>query len=182
MSPASHQTARLTRGKHSDPEHGTCVMELASMLAGEAFGDHPRSVCPVVASFLRSYNDGVGDDLRDDLYRYAAEAVGTGGRADVTVARARLCHDWIFVHRPALLGRPRLLRSGLSDWPVLTARPEDPAIGTLAGRLAARLTRRRRPGAHASALALVDRMLDPALAAREPDLVSRADVPARAGW
>ena len=27
------------------------------MLAGEPFTDQPESVCPVIASFLRAYND-----------------------------------------------------------------------------------------------------------------------------
>ena len=27
------------------------------MLAGEPFSDHPESVCPVIGSFLRAYND-----------------------------------------------------------------------------------------------------------------------------
>jgi hypothetical protein len=44
---AGHQTARLSKGRDTSPEHGTCVMELASMLAGEPFSDAPRSVCPV---------------------------------------------------------------------------------------------------------------------------------------
>jgi len=45
MGPVTHQTIRLSRGKHSSPEEGACVMELASMLAGEPFSDHPcRSV------------------------------------------------------------------------------------------------------------------------------------------
>jgi hypothetical protein len=43
-------------------------MELASMLAGEPFSDQPKSVCPVVAAFLRGYNDAVDDETRQDLY------------------------------------------------------------------------------------------------------------------
>ena len=53
----SYQTIKLSTGKHSSPEVGACVMELASMLAGEPFSDHPESVCPVIGSFLRAYND-----------------------------------------------------------------------------------------------------------------------------
>jgi len=34
-------------------------MELASMLAGEPFSDHPDSVCPTIAGFLRAYNEFV---------------------------------------------------------------------------------------------------------------------------
>jgi hypothetical protein len=39
MSPVSHQTIKLSKGKHRAPEDGACVMELASMLAGESFTD-----------------------------------------------------------------------------------------------------------------------------------------------
>ena len=67
MSPATHQTIKLSKGKHSSPESGACVMELASMLAGEQFTDHPWSVCPVVGSFLRAYNDAIDDDRRQDV-------------------------------------------------------------------------------------------------------------------
>ena len=57
MSSVSYQTIKLSTGRHSSPEVGACVMELASMLAGEPFTDQPESVCPVIASFLRAYND-----------------------------------------------------------------------------------------------------------------------------
>ena len=58
----SHQTVRLRRGKHASPEKGVCVMELASMLAGEPFSDRPQAVCPVIGAYLRSYNDVVDSD------------------------------------------------------------------------------------------------------------------------
>jgi hypothetical protein len=51
------------------------------MLAGDRFTDRPRSVSPVVAALLRCYNDGLEDDRRQDLYRFAAAAVGTRDRA-----------------------------------------------------------------------------------------------------
>jgi hypothetical protein len=60
----SHQTVRLARGKHDTPADGACVLELASMLAGEPFGDQPRSVSPVIAAYLRTYNDGADDVSR----------------------------------------------------------------------------------------------------------------------
>src|ERR687896_348334 len=61
MTSVSHQTVRLSQGKHRGPDHGACVMELSSMLAGEAFSDRPRCVDPVIAGFLRTYNDGIDD-------------------------------------------------------------------------------------------------------------------------
>ena len=67
-SPApSHQTVRLAKGKHRSPEDGACVMELASMLAGESFSDHPASVCPAIAGFLRAYNDVIDYRPRQEL-------------------------------------------------------------------------------------------------------------------
>jgi hypothetical protein len=55
-------------------------MELASMLAGERFSDQPRAVCPIVAMVMRGYNDGIDDERRQELYPYAAAAVGTRDR------------------------------------------------------------------------------------------------------
>ena len=89
MSPVSHQTIKLSPGKHYSPDDGACVMELASMLAGEPFNDHPASVCPVLGSVLRSYNDSVDDDARQDLYAYAARVVGTRADADLLLVTAR---------------------------------------------------------------------------------------------
>ncbi len=57
------------------------------MLAGERFGDRPPSVCPVIGAILRVYNDNVDDDRRQDLYRFAADAVDT--RRDYAVQRLR---------------------------------------------------------------------------------------------
>src|ERR1700756_2774838 len=88
MSPVSYQTIKLSKGKHTSPEDGACVMELASMLAGEQFSDHPASVCPVIGSFLRAYNDSVDDNRRQDLYAYAARVVGTRTTAEGQRLRA----------------------------------------------------------------------------------------------
>jgi hypothetical protein len=92
--PASHQTVRIDRGKHAAPEEGACVMELASMLGGEDFSDRPRSVCPVVAGFLRGYNDLVDDERRQELYRYASEVVGSAGDRMLRWRRRRVLRRW----------------------------------------------------------------------------------------
>jgi len=94
MQSPTHQTVRLSKGRHSSPEHGACVMELASMLAGESFTDHPRSVSGAIATFLRSYNDIVDDDRRQDLYHYASAVVGTAGDETVEQARATRMIQW----------------------------------------------------------------------------------------
>jgi hypothetical protein len=50
----SHQTVKLSRGRHVSPASGMCVMELASVLAGERFSDHPQAVCPVIGALMRA--------------------------------------------------------------------------------------------------------------------------------
>src|SRR4051812_30234200 len=92
--PASHQTIRLDRGKHAAPEEGACVMELASMLGGEQFSDRPRTACPVIAGFLRGYNDLVDDDRRQELYAYAATVVGSAGDRTTRWRRRRMLRRW----------------------------------------------------------------------------------------
>lgn len=93
--PTSHQTVRLKLGRHSTPDRGACVVELASMLAGERFSDHPRSVCPVVASYMRALNDCLDDERRQELYPYAAAIVDTRGSRRLCVRRGRLCRSWL---------------------------------------------------------------------------------------
>lgn len=93
--PPSHQTLRLSAGRHSSPSDGVCVMELASMLAGEPFTDHPRAVAPTLASALRGYNDGLDDARRQTLKRYAAVAVGTPSDRRSERERRRLVQAWL---------------------------------------------------------------------------------------
>jgi predicted methyltransferase len=69
-------------------------MELASMLAGEPFTDHPASVCPVIGSFLRAYNDTIDDRRRQDLYAYASIIVGSRTSVDVQRRRAEYLTIW----------------------------------------------------------------------------------------
>ena len=81
MSAVSYQTIKISRGRHTRPDDGVCVMELASMLAGERFTDHPASVCPVIGSFLRAYNDLVDHGRRQGLYELASLVVGSRASA-----------------------------------------------------------------------------------------------------
>ena len=95
MGPVTYQTIRLSKGKHTSKDHGACVMELASMLADEPFSDHPASVCPVIASLLRAYNDSVDDRRRQDLYVYAARVVGSRGSAELERMRTEHVTAWM---------------------------------------------------------------------------------------
>src|ERR687884_1468311 len=90
----THQTVRLSAGRHRSPHAGACVMELASMLADEPFSDRPHSSSPVIGAFLRTYNDGVDDERRQDLYPLAALIVGTAGSRRIERDRASRCLEF----------------------------------------------------------------------------------------
>jgi hypothetical protein len=154
MPPISHQTIKLSRGRHSSPENGACVMELASMLAGESFSDHPRSVSRPIASFLRGYNDLLDDSRRADLYRYAAQTVGTAGPASVEEARVSRLLAWGDDH-----WRQRSARSILERMRLRRAQKERSTDPEPAGTYAVHAIGKVTDEAHAATLALVDELI-----------------------
>jgi hypothetical protein len=153
MSPVSHQTIKLSKGKHTSPEEGACVMEVASMLAGEPFTDHPASVCPVIASFLRAYNDSVDDGHRQDLYAYAARVVGSRASSRVQRARAERLAVWA----AEMLERrwSRYLMPSSMRALARRRRPPLDAVGSHAVHAISRHTDQT----HAAVLAMIDELL-----------------------
>jgi hypothetical protein len=137
-------------------------MELASMLAGERFSDRPASVCPVIGSILRAYNDNIDDRRRVDLYRYAAEAVGTRGDFELQHRRAEIAIAWARAGYEARYRRRcRLVRRQVepdSDW----------GPDGIAEYVVASLGRRGRDAAHAAMLWLLDRLIAMRGAGYEP--------------
>src|SRR5262249_24071144 len=149
MGPVSHQSIKLSRGKHQSPGQGACVMELASMLAGEPFSDQPASVCPVIGSFVRAYNDSIDDERRQDLYQYAAKVVGSRAGEEVQRARVQRLTAWGLALQQRRWTRllPRRLRS-------LAWMPELDVIGPQVVRAIAHHDDR----SHAEALELIDEL------------------------
>jgi hypothetical protein len=154
MREPTYQTVRLTKGKHSSPQQGVCVMELASMLAGEPFTDQPSSVSRSLAAFLRMYNDTVDDRRRQDLYAYASTAVGTACSERAEHDRIERLEAWteeMWDRRPhrALLRRAtrRWSRNRHTD-------SESAARGAI--KAIGRITDER----HARVLALVDELIE----------------------
>ena len=94
MSDITFRTIRVGKGAHASPARGACVMELASMLAGERFSDHPKSACPVIAGFLRSYNDLLPDGEHRHLYPLAALVVGSASTWSVRRRRTLRLLEW----------------------------------------------------------------------------------------
>jgi hypothetical protein len=91
---AFHGSVRLEAGAHSSPNDGVCVVELASVLAGEEFSDHPRCVCEVIAAFLRGWNDRSSHADRQRLLPYASRVIGTRGDRETTRTRRDACLAW----------------------------------------------------------------------------------------
>jgi hypothetical protein len=115
-------------------------MELASMLAGESFSDRPSIVSPVIAAFLRTYNDGVDDDRRQDLYPLASLIVGSAGSRAVERERMSRCLE--FARTPgdeapgerAAIGIASAEASG--SWAAVAALRDGPSDETRARALA----------------------------------------------
>jgi hypothetical protein len=152
----THQTVKLSRGKHDSPREGACVMELASMLAGARFTDRPASVSPAIAGFLRPYNDYLSDELRQDLYGIAAQVVGSCRTPEVEQRRVERVVEWGIAMRRA---RPWRLWALLAPRPRPRRRsghvhPDD------AGVYAVRGLGMRRRLVHPLALELVEELLD----------------------
>nr|MBA2767588.1 hypothetical protein [Sporichthyaceae bacterium] len=57
----------LSRGKHRSSRKGACFMEMASVLAGERWSDHPRCTHPLLAELARLVNDSTSDAQRHRL-------------------------------------------------------------------------------------------------------------------
>lgn len=153
MSPVSYQTIKLSKGKHSSPDDGACVMELASMLADEPFTDHPAGVCPVIGSFLRAYNDTVDDRRRQDLYAYASMVVGSRTSADIQRARAEFLTAW-----PQQFRRNGWTRRLLPERLRSLTRHRNPSLESV-GTHAVHAITKHTDVTHAAALVAIDQLL-----------------------
>ncbi|MGB0101332.1 MAG: hypothetical protein WBP61_13720 [Nocardioides sp.] len=86
----------LSRGRHRTPKRGACFMELASVLAGEPWSDHPSCTHPLLGQLARQVNDLTTDAGRQHLATLIPSVVGRHGvgltsfRLSVTVATRQL--------------------------------------------------------------------------------------------
>jgi hypothetical protein len=69
----------LSRGKHRSPRKGACFMELASLLAGERWSDHPACTHPLLAAVARHVNDHTSDAGRQRLAELIPSVIGLTG-------------------------------------------------------------------------------------------------------
>lgn len=67
----------LSAGQHRTPQQGGCFMEIAALLAGERWSDHPGCTHPVLAAVARAVNDRTGDAGRAELAPLIPWVIGT---------------------------------------------------------------------------------------------------------
>ena len=107
-----HQITTLAHGAHGPNDGAMCAMEAAAYIAGEPWSDHPQCVSPVIAAFMRSWNDALPDaDRTRLLLPLIPETIGTRTTDADEETRAWRATDWLVrVQTPAWL---RL--AGLTD-------------------------------------------------------------------
>src|SRR5687767_459910 len=105
----------LKSGAHKRRSEGLCVMEAVAWFAGEPHSDHPSCTCPVIAAFLRSWNDSISDDAARTalLAQFIPKVVGTRSTPEVEVRRAWMAIDWMVrEYTPAWLDLAGLAEHG----------------------------------------------------------------------
>ncbi len=152
-------TIILAKGAHDPTEGAMCAMEAVAYIAGEPWSDHPQCVSPVIAAFMRLWNDALPDDDRTRLLRPLLPlVVGTRTTATDEGTRAWMVADWLVrVHTPAwlrlagLADHAQTLESCASFVDAATVCAEQPKIA--AAGAAARAAARAAAGAAAWAAA-----------------------------
>jgi hypothetical protein len=123
----------LDSGAHHGFEDGMCAMEAASYIAGEPWSDHPKCVSPVIAAFLRSWNDSLPTDERNALITpdVIAITIGTRGSAKLEERRSLMAADWLVrTHTVAWLRLAKLDKQAdaLEGLPEITAMAQVPPM------------------------------------------------------
>src|SRR5437773_1176907 len=109
--PIDLATLTLEKGNHT-PDHAYCIMEAVAYVAGENWSDRPDCVSPVIAAFLRTWNDSVDDTFRQRLKPYIMRVLDTRTSDADEQTRAWLATDWfVRIQTPAWLEL-----AGLHEW------------------------------------------------------------------
>ncbi len=84
----------LMKGSHL-PDGVFCAMEAAAFIAGEKWSDAPQCVSPVIAAFMRSWNDSLDDSKRQMLKPYIVKSLNTASDEFDEATRAWMLTDWL---------------------------------------------------------------------------------------
>lgn len=125
------QGLTLKKGAHS-PDSTFCVMEAVAFVAGEKWSDKPQCACPVIAAFLRSWNDAIPTDAdRDRLLKpLIPQLVGTRNKP-LEMNRSLMAAGWLVrVHTPAWLRLAGLTKQAdsLEGLPEITRMKQVPSL------------------------------------------------------
>ncbi len=94
----------LQSGAHPAAKDGLCVMEAVAYIAREQHSDHPVCVSPVIAAFLRSWNDALSTDDRQKLKPLIPVVMDTASTPADEDRRSWMCLDWLVrTYTPAWL-------------------------------------------------------------------------------
>jgi hypothetical protein len=107
------ETLRLVAGGHTDRSNGLCAMEVVAWMAGEPHSDHPACACPVIAAFMRSWNDSIStDEKRTRLLKPLLPLLlNTKSTPAIELQRSYMAFDWLVrEHLPAWLEMTEALR------------------------------------------------------------------------
>ena len=94
----------IKKGAHNNPDDGMCELEAVAYITRSEHTDHPPCASPVIAAFLRSWNDTLDDTTRQTLKPYIPRLVGTAGTPEQEDQRAWMALDWLVrTYTPAWL-------------------------------------------------------------------------------
>lgn len=86
------QLPTLSAGSHTEGSGSLCAMEMIAYMERLPHSDSPACTCPVLASYVRSLNDGMNDEARQKLLPVLPMLVGTVND-DLVVKRAQFLAD-----------------------------------------------------------------------------------------
>ena len=120
----------LNIGAHRSAVDGMCAMEAFSYIRRIPFTDRPPCVSPVIAGFMRNWNDGLSDGDRSILIPLLPGLIDTVNPA-LEDRRSMMCADWLVrVHTPAWLRLAGLIDNAeaLEALPEITSMARVPSI------------------------------------------------------
>jgi hypothetical protein len=138
-------TIRFGAGEHAATDSPTgsrdlCIMEAVAYMAGEPWSDSPACASPVIAAFLRSWQDALSEADRDRLLPAAVwvpRLVGSRGDDATEERRAYMALDWLIrVHVPTWFDLTPSLREHAAALRGLT-----PIVGFDTARVAGNVVR-----------------------------------------
>jgi hypothetical protein len=100
---------KLYAGSHAEGSDEKCIMEAVAFVTHKKWSDEPPCVCPVLAIFMRSWNDGLNDAERALLLPFIPKLINTRGTVALERRRRTVATDWLIrVYAPAWLRLAKL--------------------------------------------------------------------------